>query len=707
MEDMSASDVGDSGSGTCGLEKILKTFSIEQWQFLKEQGFELKVDGEKPIRTSTPWERFLGELTAKFGNGNVRPPTLETSKEVLGLVMGTSLVGRTAEIKKVSRSVDFGVVPGRKPLNLVSGIPGVGKTRMLVEVAQQVADIGTAAVAATAVVACTFNNVQFVVIEESPVFAASPTLPIVLRLLHAYLYANFAWAAFSKAGWDILKSLGFEITLDMCLTHLAATFHKPRILLLVDECLRGLDVGIATASVEQMIRAACTDCDAENRSVVFSAMATSFLSEAETESARRIVPTTLVPLVKVDSLELTKLAVPCIADLAEQCDMTTDEVLETLEALAVGGLPRAAEFLLTQLRSYQWKAVPVPLSFIVASVLDKLAQRYSFPRAIAHLCVLGRQDLPLDQPIPKTECILQAEAITARDAVLRGWLPQPAKRFERSARLAVAPALVLSTFLKDPSLPEEPPEAMRRAEINFAGLLALRPRDLWEEFVLRLMILRSYLSSASGDAAADGMVRLSSPFHLFPHVNFGGRLSRTPVFVAAPLANLVYQHAAKAPPSPNELIARPDLVRHLFVSESAMEPGIDSLLFARLCNSAEGDPSSYVAVGIQCKWSSSESSTTLALSDVTKARAHFTETMSARGWDLARTVLVFLAYRSVASTVTAELPDGVAVAGLGCGIEEWLGPSLVVVAERIHAIRVSHGPYRSYRLEESLEEDHV
>jgi hypothetical protein len=71
----------------------------------------------------------------------------------------------------------------------------------------------------------------------------------------------------------------------------------------------------------------------------------------------------------------------------------------------------------------------MPLATIAAATLEKLAQRYSLPRPIAHLKLLGTTSWSLDKSIPGTEGILRSGPLTARDAMLRGLYPniQPGK----------------------------------------------------------------------------------------------------------------------------------------------------------------------------------------------------------------------------------------------------------------------------------------
>eukprot|EP01039_Chlorochromonas_danica_P006588 gene6588-7280_t len=705
---------------------------------LEKKGLESKLSAaESKLSTveSSPTEHFssfIRALEEAFGKIVLRPSTCPTVQDVLGLQYLPQLIGRDDEVNRVIESIDFsGVTGGRKPLNLVSGIPGVGKTRILIEAAQRVAP--------NSVLACTFNNNHFITNGEHPLFLKTPEVPVVLRLVHAYLFSSVSWASFLPTSLKIFKDIidAGHITVGACLTDLASRFEaSSHLLIVVDECLRCLDEGLDESCAQLLVRALCGACDVQGRSVVFSAMATSFLSEAETESTRRIVATQLLPLTGPESISLTTLSVPHLDQLAERTGLSQNEVIATLDALVVAGLPRAAEFLLQRLKARDWQRVPVPLSLVATGVIETLAQRYSLPRSLAHMCVQGVPTMPLNQPL------LDVEGMTVRDAVLRGWLPQPAKRAQ-SACLAIPPALVLSALFKLPPEDSERHEGLRQAEINFAGLLALRPRDLWEEFVLRLIILRSHLNvansvlgskssmiryldvgnnggsegGAAGASATDdprsqstlsGKMKLPSLFSLFPGAACSRHLTKTPVLVVAPLSNVVLQHAEKSPPSPQELAANPSLAAHLFVSNSPREPGMDALLFVLRADGNPKDPRAYLGVALQSKWSSGQASTALTLPVVKEARNNCFTTMTSRGWKQDNIILVFIAHRSVTTSAVVmdgtdkrmmfspEVPNGVAVAGLNCGLEKWLGPSLITVAERIHELRMSHGPYRMY-----------
>jgi hypothetical protein len=181
----------------------------------------------------------------------------------------------------------------------------------------------------------------------------------------------------------------------------------------------------------------------------------------------------------------------------------------------------------------------------------------------------------------------------------------------------------------------------------------------------------------AGDGRRAAMGRESSPkvpkylFDLLPGSIGSGRLTRTLIAMATPLSNVVIQFSEGSPPSPRELAADPTLAANIFISACPREPGFDVLLFVRTVSGDVCDRAVYIAVGLQCKWSSSVATTTLTLPVVETADGHFFQTMATRGWTLPRTLLVFLAHRNVASTtvcaLTEDVPDGVAVAGVDCG----------------------------------------
>lgn len=291
--------------------------------------------------------------------------------------------------------------------------------------------------------------------------------------------------------------------------------------------------------------------------------------------------------------------------------------------------------------------------------------------------------------------------------------------------VTLAPALLLCTLLTKGTS-----DGLRTAAHFFACLTALSPRNLWEEFVLRTIILRSHITVSSplstspntASAASEpstptpslassstmhrlGPLRailLRSVFEVFSGARTHPDMRRKRARIAAPLSNVVLKYPRQEPPTPESLATEPAFMQHLFVSESATEPGVDALIF--LCEGSGTDVNKehLIAVGIQCKWSKLTASTELSLLELTSAENSFRLTMMAQGWREDQLMLIFLAHRPVVSTAFNDeklvniLPNNIAVAGLESGLEEWLGPSLIPLARCVHAAHLSHGPYSSY-----------
>jgi hypothetical protein len=177
----------------------------------------------------------------------------------------------------------------------------------------------------------------------------------------------------------------------------------------------------------------------------------------------------------------------------------------------------------------------------------------------------------------------------------------------------------------------------------------------------------------------------------------------TPVLMAWPLSNTGLKFPQDSPPSPEDLIQDPLLMQHVFTPQSERESGIDVLVFMhRRVGSDAVTASDLIAIGIQCKWSDDAATTKLDTATVKKAQRNFHSRMKKWGWQPEQLVLVVPAYLDVScnANLLQNVSGNVAVLGKGCGIEEWLGPSLLETARCIHAAHISSGPYASWPEEE-------
>jgi hypothetical protein len=722
---------------------------------------------------SAAFQAFIDALIAKK---IIQPtnkwvsPDLNIASKTLGLGYCPRLYGRDATLAAVVQrtGLDQTIKDSRKPLNLMTGFPGTGKTRMLYEAANT---IYTRHNGNVAVLAVTFNHLQNAMSQsglELEMLKISPKLPVILRLIHSYMLPmGCAWGKFVDGALNVIKSLSHEAD-QFCIADviniIAKKSNKSKALVLIDETLRWLELakfkGAPPEStleqcVQDMVSAVCNACDGAGRGAIFSAFASSFLEKPETRSSRPIETTRLLMLDSDSSDKLIRCALSTsLETLVRNTELTESEIIKILNAVAVGGLPRAAEMLYSALASLSVILRGITISVVISSTHSLLAERYHPEWNLVALALSGVEEWPFDKLLPGMD-------MTARQAVNRGLLPEPAPN-SAGAKISMPPVLLLSALLHGVSK-DSNNRNFRKAAKCFASLSLMTPSNVWEEFVVRTFILRSYLSIslrrelngasavAAPDASCPGGVdtiplfehrRFSRPnkmmeiapetitcvsaveggssssstgnatmptsaigkgtellsvLELFPGCSprgwVKGCMPDTPVVVAWPLSNTLMKYPLNSPASPLHLIRNPSWMQHVHVSESAVKTGIDMLLFMH--RKVEGSvvaTGDLIAVGIQCE----QSSTTLDCDTVAEAKRSFHLKMEARGWKLEQLVLVVLAYRNPQDieNLQSRVDGNVAVLARGCGIEDWLGPSLLETAQSLQSVRnLQSGPY--------------
>lgn len=686
--------------------------------------------------------QYLDELLDVLTQSNVildrekwTKPDCATALSVLKIEYLPAICGRSQEFQSIQgfayNALQKQVPSHREPVNLVSGLPGCGKTRILHEAARSITERDPS----VAVLACTLNGDNNAYLGETVEIALlriCPQFPVVLRLIHMYMSQRLNWETFASSVLGLMKTLDPNnwkyryINICDVVDVIAEAHGFPKALLLIDEAFRWLGISTAERNESSLLY----DCigmahnalevnDKPYRAVIYSALTLNFLAQPSSGGgSRNVEHTNLSLLSEVDSKALTRAVLKDhLSYLQEYSGLTGDEVVKMLNGLTVGGLPRAAEFLhyaVTQSSDNALNTRSFGALFTLASrVYEKLAERYKVEWSLVKLAVSGVSEWPYKKVLPGVN-------YTAAQAVNRGILPEPETLELTMIPVFIPPPLIMASMRH--RCAGETAE-MREAAYYFSSIFEMSPVNLFEEIVVRTLILRSHFklsreyikdalpANASGDETTPEAVisdlfptkMLSTLLDLFPGAR--GDLTRGPLFgnpmtMAWPLSNSGLMYEAERPPTPSHFSRRPQLLQHVFVSQSKNESGIDCLLILRNQDPASSLDASgrLIAVGVQCKWSDPGVSTELSVEEVEKACNNFQKKMISRGWEQSQLVFIVLAHRNlVGSTIgrlVARLPISVAVLGLKCGIETWLGPSLLRTVVCMHEARVSHGPYK-------------
>lgn len=675
-------------------------------------------------------------------------PDLRTAKKVLGLRYAPELRGDAGVIGRVAAFARDGLYSDdkQKVLNFICGAPGTGKTRMLYESAAKV----MRETPNCGIVAVTFNgkqNANICALQERELLQFGSHIPVLMRIIHAYLGGVAEWGEFSSRTIPILKSLERvdRLIIKRVIDMIAERHGVDNVVLLVDDVLRWLtapDLCSGAKPEEKVIVMVDNMCYASSmrgRAFIFSALAAPmFLALGGPPTGRPILPNVLEPLSQVHSKKLTDVVIEdhC-GDLCAFSGLSSSEVIRVLDALAVGGLAGAEECLHDEIRDL-YNRRGFGIMTIVAGVHRRLMDKYSTDWRLIAFAVAGVQTWP------KAKCLITTSAdmpnnaknaqqndlmkFTALELANRGHLPLSSDSMRVEIRFS--PALLLSSLMYvDHAVTVE----YREAAYYLASVWQMTPLNVWREYVIRVLILRSHLPLSSELVSGDNVVlvsyltgmavavkhngielplnapafratsrdftarRLASLLNLFVFKNskalINGCMPDTAVVMAWPFSNTVVTFAKEKPPTPGDLIAIPMLMRHVYAFESEQEPGVDSLIFIRRADGDITNPQDLIAVGIQCDKGSSK----LTAATVETARSNFHTTMCAREWSDTQLIFVVLANCELSNKTEfmSQVGDNVIVLDKD-EIAHWLGPSLVDMLQNMHnAASVSRSPRTS------------
>jgi hypothetical protein len=608
-------------------------------------------------------------IAASFIIGVGTGPALSVEADgcdILGVDRTLSFRGREEQVSQAHRhysglfSSDK-VSDARAHLFVFCGAPGSGKSRALLEASLP------AVVDDVLVLFVTFNNKTVTCLDERTLLQQQIDAPIALRLLYSYARCN------SLLSWDvwfdsIVRSRNvclLGLSVESVLMYLRLIYNKAKVLLVIDEPFKFLSQGWMDEDCTLKMMRAAFSLQGSTMAVLFSAFSTSILNMKKTDSDRSILRVPLPDL----PLSAAKVVIQDVFDqygapLADALAVSKDEAATLLLAM-LGGTPRVLEFAHDALKKGK------SLAEVVNLTGQQVALRY--PTTVPfNMLQSALATTTLDLHCVKY--LVDGMLLTLPQALASGLcvedLDYPDKVILSSARL-------LACAYASPSSSQYP--LGFNAALKALMLIPLcKPENLWEEFVRRLLIVRSF--NGDGTPVEMSLSALFDP-HLLISGNFDVKITRLAMSSNVMRFDVV--------PSPTDVQR---LSGHVWAPVSSFESGVDSLLFEQVSTSYR---KSYVCVGLQNKWSD-DNNQTLSYTIMKKSVAHFYAKMLARGWKKDQVFMVFVIRRKIpqkllaASGAAFELLRGrynVAVIGLNdTRLWRWLSPTMMNAALHMQSI---------------------
>lgn len=241
-----------------------------------------------------------------------------------------------------------------KAINLVAGLSGMGKSRILYESAaslvQSQSNCGALAI--------TFGGKQhaadFVVEPEIAMLALGPHVPVLTRLMHLYMNKRIDnWTTFASCAVDVFQRFGpqLDLTIGDVIDMIAERHGLTHVVLLVDKAHRymTMEEAIKKHNMDQnmcfkaFMRSTCEVTDKAGRAVIFSAFSPAIFPEDRATFLSRPIQTTMLsPLAPEHSRNLAKIVVGSTFEYVDSFGLSDYQINQVLGALAIGGVPRSA-----------------------------------------------------------------------------------------------------------------------------------------------------------------------------------------------------------------------------------------------------------------------------------------------------------------------------------------------------------------------------
>lgn len=567
----------------------------------------------------------------------------------------------------------------RRPVCVISGFPGTGKTLLLSKAGQDAA----AKQGNCAFVVVTFNSKTPVYTDNDAVLhQVNPELPLIARVIFYHLHRNSTqlasrvWstflADFAKLTLDArMNAILKQLTCNTVLHLLRLVSRIPKLIFGIDEVLmlRSKLINYHDQDVAKMM-AVYRDQDNSESSlaVIVSALASGFLNQEQSDTGRVIDRIGLQQLhfdcaVLGIKHRFSSVGMPILASLCASVGVCGEgcDHLGAIKVIAkvIGGLPRALDAVsnvcqLEQFRTRTSALVPDTLRFSApgsvsfASFLDSLAlevqtlyQTICSTMGTGFLCEGLRKDglLSMDSEV--------AFGKSVRDALSEGLLAATGVYDNLTMAEVVFPQALLLAFATSNALNLS--QDIQSPLKTLVMLPVYRPRDMFEAFIRQALILK-----------------IAVHYHTRKNVESNFELTLKELFrpcvktMSCPIGDqkvillpMQWETARFVnPPTPDEILCHYHLHKRLPLGEpeSTTAPGYDEILylFCSGTNLKNPQASDLICCGLQMRWSHDDEQRLSAV-EIAEAQKYFRMQMESCGWQPKQLAFVILAWRSLPS----------------------------------------------------------
>jgi hypothetical protein len=603
----------------------------------------------------------------------------------------------------------------RQPYLVVVGTSGSGKSRFLCEVGNELQERNN-----YLVLACTFNH-DTCHVPEDTIGVDTPQFPVVARLLYQYARKSIHsdWSSWCHQLINLNNTYNFLSFLELLdvVNFLKVKYSKAHVVLLIDETYRFIQNGIFNDAQTRSLMRKIVSIQDHGVPVLFSAFVAILVNEEGWVSSRKVEILNMTELSCDDMSCICKSQSDKLTKFSIALGLTLDRTMKLLYS-CIGGLPRILEGLYVALQSLRHYG----LLTIIDAVGNYIGSRYPPPPFELIMVAFSNRKHKLNSKIGTgTIRFWSLIGYCYPEPILDSILCSQTSEGDQEISIRMSDALLFAAVYSttsDATCPNEDLRIIFRHILKeFLLIPIIKPYNIWDEFVRRLVMMRSLHYHISSPTPTN--ISLGELFN--PAIELRDCLRNTRIEMKT-----MHLHSIRylIPPSPSDVtrIGTPSI----WFPDSQMESGVDTLLFfnrapvpssttsssssatatAAATNQAEEyereetvhgqvDPSNLICVGIQNKWYSDDQ-TKITYSAMRNAINHFISKMKVRDWNDSQLYFIFILNPSIYDYVEKDLSHyfdeqiGI-ISATHNMLEEWLSPTLKTMIQRYQTL-AKHSP---------------